>query len=100
MPTRRRTLLPVVTAGPAGPALAEPSPTHGTALWAAMVSDRCVRRTTFDRVIADTPRDRIASRATDAKLQWNIDPTPSFPSDGKLYEGAMLADTFSQILGS
>jgi protein-disulfide isomerase len=70
------------------------------ALW-LQASDAGMDRATFDHAIADTHlRDWIVSRATDAQTQWNIDATPGFIIDGKLYEGAMSADTFSQILGS
>ena len=58
-------------------------------------------RSTFDHAVADTHlRDWIVSRATDAQTRWNVDATPGFLIDGKLYEGAMSADTFTQILGS
>jgi protein-disulfide isomerase len=74
------------------------TPTDG--LW-LQASDAGMDRTTFDHAIADTHlRDWIVSRATDAQRQWNVDATPGFLIDGKLYEGAMSADAFSQILGS
>ena len=70
------------------------------ALW-QQASDAGMDRTTFDHAIADTHlRDWIISRATDAQKQWNVNATPGFVIDGKLYEGAMSADAFSQILGS
>jgi len=70
------------------------------ALW-LQASDAGMDRTTFDHALADTHlRDWIVSRATDAQTRWNVDATPGFLIDGKLYEGVMSADTFSQILGS
>lgn len=70
------------------------------ALW-LQASDAGMDRTTFDHALADTHlRDWIVSRATDAQVRWNVDATPAFVIDGKLYEGAMSADAFSKILGS
>jgi protein-disulfide isomerase len=70
------------------------------ALW-LRASDAGMDRGNFDKAIADTRlRDWIVSRATDAQKRWNVDATPGFVIDGKLYEGAMSADAFSQLLGS
>ena len=70
------------------------------ALW-LKASDSGMDRATFDRAVADTQlRDWIVSRAMDAEARWNIDATPSFLVDGKLYTGAMSAAEFSSILAS
>ena len=69
------------------------------ALW-LQASDAGMDRSTFDHAVADTHlRDWIVSRATDAQTRWNVDATPGFLIDGKLYEGAMSAN-FHTILGS
>jgi len=49
-------------------------------------------------VFYDLPTDGAALQA--AQKRWNVNATPGFVIDGKLYEGAMSADAFSQILGS
>jgi protein-disulfide isomerase len=70
------------------------------ALW-SRASDSGMDQATFNRAIADTHlRDWIVSRTVDAQSRWHVDATPSFVIDGKLYEGAMSADAFSQLLGS
>jgi protein-disulfide isomerase len=43
---------------------------------------------------------RILARAMDAEKRWNVDATPSFLVNGKLYEGAMSASEFASILAS
>jgi protein-disulfide isomerase len=68
------------------------------ALW-LLAQDAGMDRTTFDRAIANTRlRDWILSRAQDAQSRWNVNATPSFLIDGKLYEGAMSATDFASIL--
>ena len=68
------------------------------ALW-LLAQDAGMDRTAFDRAIANTQlRDWILSRAQDAQSRWNVNATPSFLIDGKLYEGAMSAADFSSIL--
>ena len=70
------------------------------ALWPP-ASSAGMNRAAFDKAIADTTlRDWIVSRAMDAQKRWNVDATPGFVIDGKLYEGAMSADAFSHLLGS
>ena len=70
------------------------------ALW-LRASEAGMDRSMFDQAIADKHlRDWIVSRAMDAQTRWNVDATPGFVIDGKLYEGAMSADAFSQLLGS
>jgi protein-disulfide isomerase len=70
------------------------------ALWPP-ASEAGIERSTFDKAIADTNlRNWIVSRAMDAQKHWNVDATPGFVIDGKLYEGAMSADAFSRLLGS
>jgi protein-disulfide isomerase len=70
------------------------------ALWLP-ASEAGMDRSRFDKAVADKHlRDWIVSRAMDAQTRWNVDATPGFVIDGKLYEGAMSADAFSQLLGS
>jgi protein-disulfide isomerase len=70
------------------------------ALWPP-ASEAGIDRSNFDKAIADTNlRNWIVSRAMDAQKRWNVDATPDFVIDGKLYEGAMSADAFSRLLGS
>jgi protein-disulfide isomerase len=70
------------------------------ALW-LQASDAGMDHGSFDKAIADKHlRDWIVSRAMDAQTRWNVDATPGFVIDGKLYEGAMSADAFSRLLGS
>jgi len=70
------------------------------ALW-LRASDSGMDRATFDRAVADKQlRDWIVSRAMDAEARWNIDATPSFLVNGRLYTGAMSATEFSKILAS
>lgn len=70
------------------------------ALW-LQASEAGMDRSAFDKAIADKHlRDWIVSRAMDAQTHWNVDATPGFVIDGKLYEGAMSADAFSRLLGS
>jgi protein-disulfide isomerase len=60
-----------------------------------------MERKTFDQASADTGlRDWILARAMDAEKRWNVDATPSFLVNGKLYEGAMSASEFASILAS
>jgi protein-disulfide isomerase len=60
-----------------------------------------MERKTFDQASADTAlRDWILARAMDAEKRWNVDATPSFLVNGKLYEGAMSASEFASILAS
>jgi protein-disulfide isomerase len=68
------------------------------ALW-LLAQDAGMERTAFDRAVADTQlRDWILSRAQDAQSHWNVNATPSFLVDGKLYEGAMAASDFAALL--
>lgn len=68
------------------------------ALW-LLAHDAGMDRTAFDHTVADTQlRDWILSRAQDAQSHWNVNATPSFLIDGKLYEGAMAASNFAAIL--
>ena len=58
-----------------------------------------LERAAFDHAVADTQlRDWILSRAQDAQSHWNVNVTPSFLIDGKLYEGAMAASDFAALL--
>jgi protein-disulfide isomerase len=76
------------------------SPKPADDLW-LLAHDAGMARTDFDRAIADTElANWILSRAGDAQSRWNIDGTPSFLVDGKLYVGAMSFDQFSAILTS
>jgi protein-disulfide isomerase len=69
------------------------------ALW-PRASDAGMDRADFDKAVGDTHlRDWIVSRAMDAQKRWKVDATPGFVIDGKLYEGAMSAEAFSQLLG-
>jgi protein-disulfide isomerase len=68
------------------------------ALW-LIAHDAGMERTAFDHAVADTQlRDWILSRAQDAQSHWNVNATPSFLIDGKLYEGAMAASDFAALL--
>jgi protein-disulfide isomerase len=70
------------------------------ALW-PLASDAGMDRTTFDRALADDRlRDWIVGRARDAQSRWDVDATPSFVINGKLYAGAMSDSEFAVILGS
>jgi protein-disulfide isomerase len=67
-------------------------------LW-PFAADGGMARTTFDRAVIDTGlRDWIVGRATDAESRWQVEATPSFVIDGKVYEGAMSAAEFVAIL--
>jgi protein-disulfide isomerase len=70
------------------------------ALWNT-ASQSGMDRATFEHAIADTDlRDWIVGRAMDAEKRWNVDATPSFLVNGKLYAGDMSAAEFASILGS
>lgn len=71
-----------------------------SALW-LLAQDAGMQRATFDHAVADTElQNWILSRAADAESRWNVDGTPSFLIDGKLYVGAMSSTEFSAILTS
>ncbi len=68
------------------------------ALW-PLASDAGMDRATFDRAVIDSDlRDWIVGQAMDAESRWNVDATPSFLIDGKLFTGAMSASEFAAIL--
>lgn len=69
------------------------------ALWTT-ASQSGMDRATFEKAIADTDlRDCIVGRALDAEKRWNVDATPSFLVNGRLYTGDMSATEFAKVLG-
>jgi protein-disulfide isomerase len=69
------------------------------ALW-QVASQHGMDRQTFEQAITDTDlRNWIVGRAMDAEKRWNVDATPSFLVNGKLYTGDMSASEFARILG-
>ncbi len=70
------------------------------ALWNT-ASQSGMDRATFEHAIADADlRDWIVGRAMDAEKRWNVDATPSFLVNGKLYTGDMSAGEFAKLLGT
>ena len=70
------------------------------ALW-ALAKDAGMTRPTFNQALADDGlRDWIVGRALDAQKRWNVDATPSFVINGRLYAGALTASEFATILAS
>lgn len=68
------------------------------ALW-PLASDAGMDRPTFGRAVNDSDlQDWIVGQAMDAESRWNVDATPSFLIDGKLFTGAMSAREFAAIL--